>query len=115
MSEDSNSVSRRNVLRGGAAVGGLVWTVPLVQAVSMTPAHAATSSAPASVQGIKAGSTTVAGSSSVSSVSGSALPRTGADLGPVVAVGAGALAAGAAAVVAARKLSTPGAETPRQD
>ena len=43
----SGSMSRRDVLRRGAVVGGaLVWTVPVVQAVSMQAAHAESASAP---------------------------------------------------------------------
>lgn len=40
-------VSRRDLLKRGAVVGvAAAWTVPLVQVVSMTPAHADTPSAP---------------------------------------------------------------------
>lgn len=105
MTDSAHGPSRRTMLKSGAAIGGLVWAVPVVQVVSMTPAHAATTSAPTRVKGT---STTVGGSGAVGGVSatgndGSALPRTGADIGPVAAVGAGAVALGAAAVVAARK------------
>ena len=48
--EDSvqpQGISRRQVLQRGAAVGAAAaWTIPLVQVVSMTPAHAASPSAP---------------------------------------------------------------------
>ncbi|MGH8890207.1 MAG: hypothetical protein ACRDV3_10715, partial [Acidothermaceae bacterium] len=41
----SNGVSRRQVLRAGAAVGaGLVWVAPVVSGLGMTSAHAATAS-----------------------------------------------------------------------
>lgn len=40
-------VSRRNLLKRGAVVGvAAAWTIPLVQVVSMTPAHADSPSAP---------------------------------------------------------------------
>lgn len=101
MSTEPQGVSRRAMLKSGAAVGGLVWSVPLLQAVSMTPAHAATTSAPASVQGIKASAGTDI------AAEGRALPRTGTDAAPVAAIGVGAVALGAVAVVAARKLISP--------
>ena len=105
MTQPGTDVTRRTVLRGGAVVGGLVWATPLVQAVSMTPAHAASSSAPPRVEGVKlsggGGSPVVA----PAAVGGSSLPRTGSDVAPVAAVGAGAVAVGAAAVVAARKMA----------
>src|SRR5438128_1821615 len=43
---DQVGLSRRALLRRGAAVGAAAWVVPLVQVVSMTPAHADTPSAP---------------------------------------------------------------------
>lgn len=106
MTQSSSNVSRRTVLRGGAVVGGLVWATPLVQAVSMTPAHAASSSAPPRVEGVKL-SGGGGGTVSPAVVSGSTLPRTGSDVGPVAAVGVGAVAVGAAAVVAARRMAAP--------
>jgi hypothetical protein len=40
-------VSRRDLLKRGAVVGAVAaWTIPLVQVVSMTPAHADSPSAP---------------------------------------------------------------------
>lgn len=43
----ARTMSRRQALKRGAVVGGaLVWTVPAVQAVSMTQAHADVASAP---------------------------------------------------------------------
>jgi hypothetical protein len=43
----STGLSRRDLLKRGAVVGATaVWTVPLVQVVSMTPAHADSPSAP---------------------------------------------------------------------
>lgn len=41
------SMNRRDMLKRGAVVGGtLVWTVPVVQSLSLTPAHAESPSAP---------------------------------------------------------------------
>lgn len=97
------NVSRRAMLKHGAVAGGLVWSVPLLQAVSMTPAHAATTSAPAHVKGTKLSTS----STTSTSAQNAALPRTGADVAPVLAVGAGAVAVGAAALVAARQLTSP--------
>jgi hypothetical protein len=43
----AGGMSRRDLLRRGAVVGATAaWTVPLVQVVSMTPAHADSPSAP---------------------------------------------------------------------
>src|SRR5262249_7456524 len=43
----ARGISRRDLLRRGAVVGATAaWTVPLVQVVSMTPAHADSPSAP---------------------------------------------------------------------
>jgi hypothetical protein len=118
MTQSSTNLSRRTVLRGGAVVGGLVWATPIVQAVSMTPAHAASSSAPPRVEGVKLSSGGSGGNGAVSgagAVSGSALPRTGSDVGPVAAVGAGAVVVGAAAVVAARRMAGPAAPPAPED
>jgi hypothetical protein len=46
-SPDARSMSRRQALKRGAVVGGaLVWTVPAVQAITMSSAHAEAASAP---------------------------------------------------------------------
>jgi hypothetical protein len=45
---EPTGVSRRDLLKRGAVVGaGVAWTVPVIQVVSMTPAHADVPSAPA--------------------------------------------------------------------
>lgn len=95
------------MLKSGAAIGGLVWAVPVVQAVSMTPAHAATTSAPPSAVKGTSGEVTQAGGDAGQST----LPRTGADVGPIAAVGAGAVVLGGAVVAAARK-SQPSPQDP---
>ena len=35
------AITRREALKKGAVVGSLVWTVPVVQAIGITPANAA--------------------------------------------------------------------------
>ena len=42
---NSGGISRRDVLRRGAIVGGVVWSVPIVQSLA-SPAFAAGSEAP---------------------------------------------------------------------
>ena len=51
-----SGISRRSMLKRGALVGATaVWAVPAIQAVSMTPAHADTPSAPGGGGGIGGG------------------------------------------------------------
>jgi hypothetical protein len=117
--DEPNGVSRRDVLRRGAIVGAAaVWTVPLVQVVSMTAAHADSPSAPVTrtTTGVEAASDTrpnsvnatgtqpaSGGTPSGGTASGS-LPFTGNDV-PVIGTIAGvaALAVGAGLVAATRK------------
>jgi hypothetical protein len=99
-------VSRRQALKRGAFVGGaLVWTVPVVQAVSMTAAHAESASAPPprarqiSGGGSSGGGSTVPpGTPGQLSFTGTAVPVTGAAV-----LGAGLVAAGVTATVAASR------------
>ena len=95
-------VSRRDALKRGAVIGGtLVWTVPVVQAVSMTAAHAESASAPPRAQGGSPGQP----GAGAGSVAGE-LPHTGSSvpvLGSAV-VGAGLVATGVAATVVAAKV-----------
>jgi len=50
MTEQPSQIDRRTMLKRGAIIGGAVaWAVPVIQVVSMTPAHAATASAPFTV------------------------------------------------------------------
>lgn len=126
----TEGLSRRDMLKRGAVIGGLVWTVPAIQAVTMSSASAAEpstgvgphkghrprpkpSTPPSTPQSnsrvtsrsVSTSSTSVS-NASASGVSPSAgvLPHTGSDipLGPTAAVGAGLVAAGVAATVAAR-------------
>ena len=43
-SDESPRVNRRTVIKGGIAVGGALWAAPVVQALSVTKASAATAS-----------------------------------------------------------------------
>jgi hypothetical protein len=105
-SVSEQQVSRRQALKRGALAGGaLVWTVPVVQAVSMTAAHAESASAPPAPHRASGGSSTVTGGSSAAggsadqlSFTGTALPVAGAAV-----VGGGLLAAGIATTVAASR------------
>jgi hypothetical protein len=97
----SSGISRRAALKRGVLAGGaLVWTVPVIQAVSMTPAHAESASAPPSTSG---------GSGQVGAAApppAGALSYTGPSV-PVVGtavVGAGLVATGVTATVVAGKL-----------
>ena len=108
--DDRQAVTRRQALKRGAVVGGaLVWTVPAIQAVSLTAAHADSPSAPPTHRSrppaASAGGT---GSPVVGS-----LPNTGTSLpvGPAVAIAAGMIATGAVAGVAARRAVTAPAGT----
>jgi cytoskeletal protein RodZ len=128
----TEGLSRRDMLKRGAVIGGLVWTVPAIQAVTMSSASAAEPSTgvgphqghrphpkPNTPPGTQsnsrvtsrsvsnATSSTSVSNASASGVSPSAgmLPHTGSDIpiGPTAAVGAGLVAAGVAATVAARR------------
>lgn len=115
-----SAINRRDMLRRGALVGGaLVWTVPVVQSLSLTPAHAESPSAPGNPgnpgnPNVPAGpgNPPQAGAPQAGSPQGSAaqataggLAETGAGV-PVlgaVAIGAAAVAAGAAAIAITRR------------
>jgi LPXTG-motif cell wall-anchored protein len=97
--DPGRGLSRRDVLRRGAAVGGaLVWTVPVVQ--SVTPSAFAAGS-PA-VKGVKKPRPDT-------EVEGTKLPHTGADfpVAQVVAAGTALVAGGAAVVARSRRTATP--------
>lgn len=110
--------SRRDVLKRGAVAGGaLVWAVPAIQLISMTSASAESpSSPPAGAQpagspSITQGGVAVSGGSPVApqaSGSDSSLAYTGFPVAPVVAGGAGLVAAGLAAGAVARKRAVDG-------
>jgi hypothetical protein len=105
-------MNRRDLLKRGAIVGAAaVWTVPLVQVVSMTPAHADSTSAPKSAidpsrqsSGQSSGtldsghSVADAGASGELAQTGTAVPIVGA-----AAVGVAALAIGTGLAASARR------------
>jgi hypothetical protein len=120
--ERPSGYSRRDLLKRGAVVGAAaVWTIPLIEAVSMTPAHAESPSSPSGGGGGQVtpppsggvapetittapAATPAAGGAEPAEAAGS-LAFTGVDV-PVptaigtatvaIALGVGALAAGAA-------------------
>lgn len=101
----ADGVSRRSVLKRGAVLGAAaVWTVPVVQAVGMTSAHAESPSGTIienpPVPPVQPPATTPTGTT--------ALPDTGArvPIAPVVAAGTAALAVGAGIVAIARAGNT---------
>jgi hypothetical protein len=123
-------VSRRDLLKKGAVVGvTAAWTIPLVQVVSMTPAHADSPSAPPGpptnnppqppgstipVQPTDATSTATTPNSSAAIGTGSSkpnnpqgataaqLPFTGSNPLPALGVGAAAVALGVGAIAASQ-------------
>ena len=110
----AGSLSRRATLKGAGLAVGTLWVVPLVQVISMESASAA-SAPPSRVQtGGGAASAppplvqTGGGTAPVASgpTSGGSLPQTGASptVG-LVAAGLAAVAVGAGAVVASRRLA----------
>lgn len=111
-----SSLSRRTALRGAGLAVGAVWVAPVIQMISMDSAAAA-SAAPSQVS---TKSTTASSSYQGDWAAGeSALPKTGSSDSTVgmAAVGAGAVVAGTAAVVAARrwKRSADGVEATASD
>ena len=128
----SAGLSRRDLLKRGAVVGAAAaWTVPLVQVVSMTPAHADSPSAPpvnpppvnpppenppvtahhpapphAAAAPHAAGVGSVPASGPAAPAGESALANTGATypVAPTVGAGVAAIALGAGALTAAHAL-----------
>lgn len=101
----SAGLSRRDMLRRGAVVGAAaVWTVPLVQVVSMTAAHAESPSAgttntpPGTTTSTPGTTTGTPGSTSSLASTGPEVPVAGG-----LAAGAAIVAVGAGLVAAARK------------
>ena len=120
--------SRREALKKGLVVDGLIWTVPVVNAVSITSAHAAqpstpgprvtpsrgeastggrgsTDRAPSAVAIAQESPPTGGPAGTAESAVGAVLAQTGgmANHATAVAVGTGLIATGAAAVAAARR------------
>jgi hypothetical protein len=114
---DVSGLSRRDLLRRGAKVGAVaVWTIPIIQVVSMTPAHAESASQPSSENNppplpppgggtsptVKTQTGGVLATGPVSVTNSPPLAFTGSSTGPAALVGAGALAVGAGLVAAAQ-------------
>ncbi len=77
----TSGVSRRDLLKRGAVVGvAAAWTIPIVQVVSMTPAHADTPSSPT-------GPPTNNSPTPVTTVPVSSAPPTSSDPSPSSAIG----------------------------
>lgn len=98
----SGSLTRRATLKGAGIAVGTLWVAPLVQVITMDSAAAA--SAPPSRVQTGGGTTEASGP-----MSGGTLPQTGSSgtIG-LAAAGVAAVAVGAGAVVAARRM-------PKQD
>jgi LPXTG-motif cell wall-anchored protein len=100
----AGALSRRATLKGAGLAVGTLWVAPLVQVISMESAAAA--SAPPS----RVHSTGTGGSTTVASgpASQGELPQTGAsETVGLAGAGVAAIALGAGAVVAARRLQQP--------
>ena len=102
----TRSMTRRQALKRGAVVGGaLAWTVPAVQAVSMTSAHADAASAPP----VRAGSVQpVSEGGMAPALSSGELSSTGTPVVATVAVGTGLLIGGAAITAAVKAQAAAG-------
>jgi hypothetical protein len=121
--QQSTGISRRSMLKKGAQVtGAAVWTVPVIQMVSMTAAHADTPSAPSQTPPQEnpppTDSTPTKASSAVDAISGKkgvapvakaapaapnnsgALAFTGASIAPPIIGAAAALAIGTGLIIA---------------
>lgn len=98
--EESQGVTRRQALKRVGVGAALVWTVPVVQMLSATPAHADELST--DVGGVKqgqgGGGTSVQNGSASLASTGSNLPIAG-----IAAAGVAAVIAGGAAVAATRE------------
>jgi hypothetical protein len=105
-----SGVSRRDLLKKGAVVGvTAAWTIPLVQVVSMTPAHADSPSAPPAPPTnnppLPTGATipvTPSGATGPATVTGGGLASTGSNPLPAVGLGAAAVAIGLGAIAASQ-------------
>ncbi|HTZ43835.1 MAG TPA: hypothetical protein VMB79_08215 [Jatrophihabitans sp.] len=98
-------ISRRAMLKRGAVAGATIaWTVPVVSAISMTPAHAESPSAPARSSGSGGG---VASTNTTQLSSGSSgLASTGSDVSLTAAAGVAAAVLGAGAIAASKYRGT---------
>ena len=88
--------------KGALVTGAAVWTVPVVQMVSMTAAHADTPSAPSQTPPQEnpppTDSTPTKGSSAVDAISGTKGAAPVAKAGPAASNGSGALASTGASI-----------------
>ena len=116
-----SGVSRRDLLKKGAVVGvTAAWTIPLVQVVSMTPAHADSPSAPPTQPTnnppLPTGATipVTPPGAAPATVGRGGLASTGSNTLPAVGIGAAAVALGVGAL-AASQLSRPKPEQPITD
>lgn len=102
----TRSMTRRQALKRGAVVGGaLAWTVPAVQAISMTSAHADAASAPP----VRAGSVQpVSEGDMAPALSSGELSSTGTPVVATAAVGTGLLVGGAAITAAVKAQAAAG-------
>lgn len=114
------SLNRRELIKRGAIVGGtLAWTVPVVQTLSLTPAHAESPSAPGNPvpnNPLPNNPAPAAQPKPAPAAGGPGLAQTGATIPLLgaVAVGAAAVAVGAA-VVATTRSTAPEASGPAPD
>jgi hypothetical protein len=127
LNAESKGTTRRAALRTGAVVAGAAWSVPVLTAIGVSPAHADTPSGVQPGGGTKTPPTTpkptpstpgvtppapeeeVLGSRRVQAAApavkaqAAELPRTGVEAGPAVATAAALIAGGAAIVKATSK------------
>jgi LPXTG-motif cell wall-anchored protein len=110
--DGADGIDRRALLKRGAVIGATAaWTIPIVQAISVTPAHADTTSAPPTktadvppVQGgLRPSSTTRSSGGPTAIKNDGALASTGEQAVAGVAIGAAALAVGAGLVAGAKR------------
>ena len=107
MTHDATSagLSRRQLLKRGAVVGAVAWTVPLIQVVGMSAAHADSPSAPPGGSAPQGSPPPVHQATPGAQQPGStpiAFTGTQVPVGPAIGVGAAAVALGAGAVAAAQ-------------
>jgi hypothetical protein len=106
------SLSRRDALKRGAViVGALAWTAPAVQAVSMTAAHAESTSAPRSSSGLSRPAPESGFAGGGTQDSQLSLTGVGAPVVGAAAEGAGLMVTGATVAAVVAKASAASATT----
>jgi len=112
-------MTRRDALKKGAIVtAAAAWTVPLVQMVSMTPAHAESPSGAGArpmSHGASVGDPNTTPVAADASKPGSSLAFTGSNITPTVLAGTATAVAGAGLVAASRRKRAAVAETATSD